>query len=274
MKKRKYLYLMPMGAVLFSVCCSKVNTEIKRIEPGPSVINMRLFYPTPFDKVYHYINYLHPKTMSAVFCDRWGDDNDSNPYNGDFTFTIHRVSYPRSGDWRNHWCPRIDDVMKWQGDKLYYTDTYRFYPPANHTFISPAHIWADEYMTVAKKVPYQTYNHVAKHLTHQDCGNLTDGAVIHTHPFTRAFRALVLETTDWSPYTGGVTNPVPVVRLDQTTYIRNTEDAPLNDFFKEEWFFVRIAGRYIPIHTIGYHQFPDKTRAGQWDMRLASITDR
>jgi len=274
MNRGNNLLALPTGAILLSVFLWQGCASAPRGNDGSNVYCMRDFYPLPFDKVLHYVHYLPPENMSATLCDRWGKDHDGNPYDGDFTFTIHRIFYPKNGDWRDYWCPRVDDVKKWEGDKLYYTDTYWFYSPSHHTSLSPAHIWADEFMTVGRAVPGQILSHTARHMTHDNCTNHEDGSVIHHHPHTQAFRCLALETTDWSPYTGGITNPVPVVRLDLTTYMRDTEDAPFNDFFKEQWYFARLENRYIPIHSVGYHQRPDKTRTGQWNMRLKSITNR
>lgn len=251
------------------------NTPILYTAEAANRYYMRDFYPLPFDKVFYYTHYLQAGTMEATLYERWGVDNDNNPYNGNFTFTIHRVYYPQNGDWRNYWCPRVDDVMTWESNKLYYSDTYFFYSPSHHTLLLPAQTWADEYMTVGD-VPSTVLNHTAKNLTHSNCGSPIDGTLIHSHPYTHAFRALAVETTDWSPYTGGPTVNIPVVRLDQATYLRDTPTSPYNDFFKEEWYFAWLSslGRYIPIHALGYHQLPSGSRVDQWNMRLTAITNR
>jgi hypothetical protein len=274
---KKLILNLVLITLLFFITCMQPSKEKAVNTQTVHTYNLRQFYPFPFNKVFHYGDISNPQVKNALIFSRWGEDDDDDPYNGDFTFTIHHIYYPQEGNWQDYWCPRIDDVMQWKGRSLCYSDTYSFYSPAHHTILSPAHIWADEYMIIGNVLSH-IITHAANNLAHNTCGNTVDGTPIHSYPYTHIFRSLALETTDWSPCTGGESNPVPVVRLDEVTYIRNTSDAPYDDFFKEEWFFTLMtingSQRYIPIHTLGYHRLQNGSMTDKWDLRLLEITDR
>ena len=217
--------------------------------------DMRQFWPFP-DVTLEYSHYdAAGQPLSGatekIHHERWPD--------GDH-FTIHH--------WWDSWCPRIDDVMVWSEDVLLHTETYHF-PEGHLTQFQPGHLWVDRYMTLDAEARQADTDHVVFGIRHADC-TVTDRER-RWQTRDRVWRRLLGGNQSWSPFTGGPSRPVAVIRLDETTYINND----LNDWFREEWhFYQHETLGWIPIHSNGYRKSPtDLDPRFQWSARLIRAGD-
>jgi hypothetical protein len=221
------------------------------------VYDIKQFWPFP-DKIFRYQHYDSsgqpiPNNLERIWHERWEDGQH---------FTIHH--------WWDTWCPRIDDVMVWEDDRLYYTDTYDF-ARSHHTRLEPGHLWADRWMEVDGPAQFNDVEHRVFRIGHTNCAvtsSVFDPSESHNN---RIWRRLLGGLSDWSPFTGGSDSPVPILRLDETTLINNNPE----DWFKEEWYFYKhsVLG-WIAIHSKGYRVQPGNTTPEVlWDARLMGVED-
>jgi len=221
---------------------------------------MRCFYPFPTGYVFVDVGAEGTAGVFGETRHRWWNDGQ--------TFTIHRT-FGNPGQ-AAPWCPRIDDVKVWSGDELIYTDTYNFYSNAkNLTHLSaPGHIWADRWMKLGEQKS-GSYTDEVFLIEHSNC-SVTSSSLSFTLTNV-ALRGLYSGDTAWSPYTGGESNPLPVLRLDEITWFGSDPD----DWTKEEWFFYdHPTLGYISIHTKGTRKnLGSSTIETLWDLRLQEVRE-
>lgn len=220
-------------------------------------INLKEIYPFKTKNVFVYHWYdQHNKKVP-------GFENHSHEWSPDGkTFTIHH-------SYNGEWCPRVDDVFRWDNNQLFYTDTYDFYKGIRTTY-TPGHLWGKEKVNAGDKKSTPTHGHI-RNFTHENCYIQSETEPTDESEHVMAYKVVPNETA-WSPLTGGKNKPVNVFRLEQHTYIHGNKD----DWWKEEWYFYEHPQYgYIAIQTRGFRKELKAIEPElKWNMRLADIFEK
>lgn len=229
------------------------------------VYDLRSFWPFPTDKVFVFVYYLPGSAALTGELEelrhRWWPDGQH--------FTAHH-SYGHVDTMPvPPWCPRVDDVFFWDGDTLLYTDTFNFFPEPSHTrYYAPGHVWATAVMRAGDEAGEDSLGSVST-MTHDDC-TVAEETIVSTDSPVRMARSLTDGLRDWSPWSGGATEPVAVVRLDERTFVGRNPD----DWWLEQWYFEDHPGLgFVCIRSAGYRKPAGADIEPLWDMRLAEIRD-
>ncbi len=247
---------------------SSGDSTVSEVCPADHV-DMGKIYPWPLDKKFELRNYneygqpLDPPELT--FFSPWGDGK---------TYTLHH-------SWGT-WCPRIDDVFRWEqgltggtNERLLYLDTYHFGDMTHTKIRNPGHVWATRCMKLNAPATYVDNDTEARYFTSScqpDCCVGPDGNLIYKARY-RVWKRLLGYFYEWSPYTDAYCSKsgcpgayqeqghwmVPVIRLDETTL-------PLN-WWEKWWYWLHPAlGRHVVVRTRG-----GKDSQFLWEGRLEAI---
>lgn len=212
----------------------------------PDTVNILDLYPYALDHNLTYNHYNSDGSLGSTFGilrnELWPDG---------VHFTHHNF-FGNVGSTAPN-CPRADDVYLQLGSKLYYTDTFYFFPksypdgvqdPAGltRTYFSPGQLWGETTMFKGATQQVQTMTRIIYDIQQTDCVTTSQIARTGTIPVTTQYS--IHDSSTWSPFTGGSNTTVPTLLLKEHSVFNNLPD----DVFDEEWqFYKSPTYGYVPI---------------------------